>query len=159
MAIFSTKLNVLVTRVQKCFKTLTLFVLKIFKSVITIFGYTLIRVRLPEIRIRKTVLVKKKTKKHSKSKLILTLISFSRAQLNSALACSISSTHNRSNQCLEISEFEKQERKWPAPPNKSLQKRPWGGPRKPLRYFSIIRFESNVHQLIIIEYPFFVRLS
>ena len=126
MAIFSTKLNVLVTRVQKCFKTLTLFVLQIFKSVITIFGYTLIRVRLPEIRIRKTVLVKKK-KKHSKSKLILTLISFSRAQLNSALACSISSTHNRSNQCLEISEFEKQERKQTAPPNKSLQKRPCGG--------------------------------
>ena len=60
MAIFSTKLNVLVTRVQKSFKTLTLFVLLIFKSVITIFGYTLIRVRLPEIRIRKTVLVKKK---------------------------------------------------------------------------------------------------
>ena len=128
MAIFSTKLNVLVARVQKSFKTLTLFVLQIFKSVITNFGYTLIRVRLPEIRMRKTVLVKKK--KHSKSKLILTLISYSRAQLSSALACSMSSTHNRSNLCLEIPEFKKQERKWSSPPkkNKSLQKRPWPSP-------------------------------
>ena len=42
MVAFSAKLTVLISGAQQCFKTLILFVLWIFKSVITNFGYTLI---------------------------------------------------------------------------------------------------------------------
>ena len=73
------------------------------------------------LEIQKLPLSKKR--KCSKSKTYLTLINYSRACLSSVLACSIHSTHYRSNLCLEIPEL-KDRKKWPVTPNKKPPETP-----------------------------------